>query len=130
MYDFNAFDGDDNHWILLPSFDLTSFIADACKFIPNITCDARQSVVPPTLGHRSNEVNDTSPSETCCLVVLFSDGTEEDRASTLIDLLTGQHSVSGHFLSRLALFLLLPFRVSPINKNTMRYLCPGEGHMW
>lgn len=108
VYDFNAFDGDDNHWILSSNLDLSTFYSEALKFLPEISCDPRKSIIPLTLGHRTPE----SDCNSCCLVVLFCDGSEEKRACDLIDLLTGQHSVcfsslsSSHSLGPLGLLHL------------------------
>lgn len=77
IYDFNAFEGDDSHWTLLPEIDLSSFLAEASKYMV-LTCDPSLSLVPRTFGHREAKDNR-------CLVVIFPNGTEAERARKLID---------------------------------------------
>jgi hypothetical protein len=77
IYDFNAFEGDDSHWTLLPEVDLSTFVSDASKYMM-LSCDPSVSLVPRTFGH-------SDPKDSNCLVVIFPNGTEAKRARKLID---------------------------------------------
>lgn len=83
IYDFNAFEGDESHWSLIPSLaDLDQSLSEleVSKSL-EMTADAQRSAVPFTLGIKSSR-------DFSCLIVLFSDGEEKKRARTLINTLT------------------------------------------
>jgi hypothetical protein len=96
IYDFNAFEGDDNHWSLLPSLDNSTLVEEASKHLP-VTMDPSMSVIPYTIGlHKEHDLLSMSTAgivenggvgltTTRSLVVLFSDGEEDRRARSLID---------------------------------------------
>ena len=85
IYDFNAFEGDDSHWTLLPELDLSSFVTEASKYIA-LSCEASLSLIPKTFGHKNSK-------DYSCLVVIFPNGTEGKRSRKLIDRVS-QRSVS------------------------------------
>ena len=111
IYDFNAFEGDDSHWNLLPEVDLSSFVTEASKYIA-LSCEASLSLVPKTFGHKSSK-------DYSCLAVIFPNGTEGKRSLKLIDRVS-RRSVS---VLHLFFFINIECLLKETNYIMKRFFC-------